>query len=513
MKENKKEKKPLGKETVKNSAYSLAGTLTTKFAGLFIAIVLARILLPELYGIYGLILSITGMAMIFTDLGINKTITRYIAYYIGKKDTKKARSYLRYFLYVKLVLIFLVVFAIIIFSKFISNVIFQKPIIFIPLLFSCFYILTKSLFGFSQSVFASQKDFKKITFLKILNNTSRFVFAVIAVLILTGIYAVAGVFVGFAFAFLFAFFYFLVYSYKNKELFVGEKVPIEKSRVTKYILYMALAGISLKIFGAIDTLMLGRFVETEFIGYYRAALNLVKTVSALLGFGAVLLPTFTQISGEQLKRGFQKTSRYILMFSIPATAGLFMLAKYFMLAIYGKEYVLGTLPLYVLILMVLIQPLIAFYSSIFQAKEKAKSLAKSVFVSLLVNIALNYILIKSLLVYGGEYALLGAAIATVSARGIYLTQLSYKTKQSFKLTQNKISILKFVFATLVMSLFLIVFNKLVDMNMILGVIEIAAGILIYFTTLYLIKGIEKEDREIFRAFLNKGKGLFKRKKR
>lgn len=498
----------LSKETAKNSIYNLTGTLIMRISGLFITIILARFLLPEFFGIYSLVFSIVTVALVFTDLGINNTTTRYVSYFIGKKQVKKARSYLKNFIYAKLFLSFFVVFVIILLSRFFSETVFQKPIIFFPLLFSCFYILAISFLDFSKSILISFKDFKKITSIHLIHHSLRFLFALIAVLLLKELSAVSGVFLGFSFAILIAFFYSLFCFNKNKEFFIGRTQKIENSKVTRYLFYMALVGVSLKFFGAIDTLMLGRFVQPEFIGYYRAGLNLVLTISSLLGFGAVLLPTFTQISGERLKRGFEKTSRYILMLSIPATAGLFILAKYFMIVIYGKEYLPGTLPLYVLILMVLIQPLVAFYSSVFQAKEKAKTLAKAIVFSLILNIILNYILIKSLLVHGSQYAILGAGIATVFSRFVYLVQLSFKTKKQFKLTIHLKSLCKFVFSSLIMSLFLIIFNMFIDINIFYGIIEVIVGILIYFGILYLIKGLEKQDIELLNSIFRKIKTKF-----
>lgn len=501
-------KRSLSTETAKNSVYNITSTLIMRISGLFITIILARFLLPELFGIYSLILSIITISLVFTDLGLNNTTIRYVSFFIGKKQIKKARSYLKRFIHLKLILISLVLFLLISLANFLSKSVFQKPIIFIPLLFACFYLLSVSFLDFSKAILISFKEFKQITLLQLIRHSLRFLFALIVVFFLKGISAVSGIFLAFSFAVLIAFLYSLHLFKDKKEFFIGDTQDINKKKVRQYLFYMALVGISLTFFGAIDTLMLGKFVSAEFIGYYRAALNLVLTISSLLGFGAVLLPTFTQISGERLKRGFSKTSRYILMFSIPATAGLFILAKYFMLVIYGKEYLPGTLPLFILILMVLIQPLIAFYSSLFQAKEKVKILAKSIFFSLIINIVLNYILIKSLLVHGEEYAILGAAIATVISRLIYLVQLSFKTKKQFSLIIPLKTSLKFIFSTIIMSLFLIVFNLLINMNLFYGILEILIGILLYFGTLYTINGLEEQDLNLFKKLLFKLK-IFK----
>jgi Na+-driven multidrug efflux pump len=148
--------------------------------------------------------------------------------------------------------------------------------------------------------------------------------------------------------------------------------------------------------------------------------------------------------------------------------------------------------------------LIAFYSSLFEAKEKPKLLAKLVSTSLIINIVVNYILIKYLLQFGQEYAILGAALATVLSRLFYLGFLIIKTKQVEKIKTKFSVFIKPIIASIVMAIFLISFPKMFDMNWILGMVEVAIGILIYLFVLYAIKGFEKEDVKIFKAiFTNK----------
>ena len=90
MLKNSIENQNLSKIAIKNSSYSLAGTLIYKFGGLIFTILIARLLLPELFGIYALVLSIVTILLTFTNLGINETSLRYISDALGKKDNKKA---------------------------------------------------------------------------------------------------------------------------------------------------------------------------------------------------------------------------------------------------------------------------------------------------------------------------------------------------------------------------------------------------------------------------------------
>ena len=63
-----------------------------------------------------------------------------------------------------------------------------------------------------------------------------------------------------------------------------------------------------------------------------------------------------------------------------------------------------------------------------------------------------------------------------------------------------------------MSLFLLAFNYFVDMNLFLGIIEILLAIGIYFATMWLIKGIDEEDFNLMKLFINKIKSLNFRKR-
>ena len=60
-----------------------------------------------------------------------------------------------------------------------------------------------------------------------------------------------------------------------------------------------------------------------------------------------------------------------------------------------------------------------------------------------------------------------------------------------------------IFATIIMSLFLFVFNYFVNINLFFGIIEIIFGAGIYFGVLILIKGVGKEDWELVRRFFKK----------
>jgi len=432
-------------------------------------------------------------------LGINMASVRYISSALGKNEKSRARSYFWYLLKFKGVLTILVIFVTLITSRYLAYNIFDKPAIFLPLIIGTLYILTESLNGIVGSLFAAKKDWSKIPFIELIGQTSKIVLSIMAILFLSENLRVSGIFVSFAAAGIISLIITTFILFKeDKEMFLGETSSIDKSRVKNYIGFMSVASISIIFFGSVDTLMLGKFVDAEYLGYYRAALGLVVSLSALLSFSGILFPIFTQVSGDRLERGFQQTLRYLLIFTVPMAFGLIMVAKFAIFATYGKEYLIATMPLYILTLLILIAPIIELYSSIFRAKELVKSLAKFTFISLLINVLFNLVLIKSLLPFGQEYAIMGAGLATIMSRGYFLIFLVVKAKQKFKIKIDYAQLAKPVLAAAVMSSFLFVFNKQVSINLFYGLIEIILGIGVYFETLWLLKGFDKDDLDLLK---------------
>ncbi|MDP3992348.1 MAG: oligosaccharide flippase family protein [Nanoarchaeota archaeon] len=486
-------KQNLSDIAIKNSMYTLSSVVISKIGGLVMTIILARLLLPELFGIYSLALSVAIIAITFSDLGANLTALRYMSDALGKNDKSKARSYFRFLFKIKGLLILVAIIIILIIAKPLSASVFNKPLVFLPIVFSCFYILIESAREYFSQPFAARKDLRIFPPLEFVLQSSKIILSLIAISILSYELRIPGIFIAFAISgFLFLTLEVFLLIKKDKEMIIGKKSKIDSQKILKYMGFMGLTGITLAFFGSIDTLMLGRFVGAEYLGFYRAALTLVISISSLLPL-SVLLPIFTQINGKRLDRGFDKSFRYLMIFAIPMVIGLMFIAKYAILMIYGKEYLLATPSLFVLSFLIIISPITSLYSTLFQAKEKPKLLAKFVVISLVMNIILNYILIKILITISQEYAILGAGAAILISNLFFLGILISKTKSQFKIKINKNPILKSILATAVMALFLWTFQSYVDINIFSGAVMIIMAIVIYFSFMFLIKGINKED--------------------
>jgi O-antigen/teichoic acid export membrane protein len=468
--------------------------------GLVFTVLIARLLMPELFGIYSLALSIATIVISFTDFGVDNTFLRYFSEALGKRNKPRARSYFNYLLKIKLSLIVLFVLVILIFSRFISYNIYNKPLLFFAIIFSCLFIIMESLTTFFGNIIIATKNLRPLPLITLLNQLMKILLSLLAISIVKYEFKVPGLFIAFAISGgVYLFLTFLIIYKKDKELLIGPKTNINKKSVKDYLRFMAITSLSLAFFASIDILMLGKFVAVEYLGYYRVSLSLILTIASLFSLSSIFLPIFTQINNERFKRGFHKT---ILILSIPATAGIIFIAKYLIKAIYGNNYIFAASSMYFLSLLILTTPLIGLYSIIFQSKEKPKIVSNAILVSLLVNIVLNMIVIF-LFKENPLFMVAGVGLATSLSRVLLWGLLAFHAKKQFNFRVKGIGLRAPIFATLAMSIFLLAFNHLVNMNILFGIIEVILGAGIYLVFLILLKGINKDDWTLIKSLFKK----------
>jgi len=502
MKKNIK-KTNLSEVAAKGSVYTFASLLIQKFGGLLFTIIIARILLPELFGVYALALSIVTIVMTFTDLGIGTTAIRYISDSLGNKNKKEGRSYARFFLKRKIMLVLIATIILFALSKYLSFSIYKNPLIYYPLIFSCFFIVSEAFRDFFSIFFVARKDLRPTVFFDFSSQILKIAFSVLALLIFTSEFKVPGLFLAFFISsFVTLLISFFVLLKKDKEILFGKTEKIDKMKVNLYWRYMAIATLSIAFFGSIDTLMLGGFVGTEYLAYYRVSLSLILTISAMFPISTIFLPIFTQINKKRFERGFQKTIRYILMISIPATIGVLFIAKYLIFVVYGIDYLPAIFSFYFLSLLILTTPLISLYSIILESKEKPKIVSNAVLISLLANILFNYLAIK-IFISNPLEMIAGVGFATALSRIILIGILVFYSRKELGIKVKGIGLKKPLFATTIMGIFLYIFNIYLDINIFTGIVEIVLGAGIYLGTFLLVKGLNKEDFKILKDLIKR----------
>jgi O-antigen/teichoic acid export membrane protein len=492
--------KPLSKVIFKSSIYNLSTKLVAKFLGLVFTIILARLLKPELFGVYGLTISVVSIFLTFADLGINTALVRYIS--SSLKNKEKAASYYKYLFKIKITLTLVIALILILIANPLSVFIFKKPELFYILLVSSIYLILSSLMDFFESLFYSFNEINYVTIKEAIFQISRILIVFLFLFFIAK--TVLSLFLAFIVTNILVLLYLLIMSRRRyKFLFGSKKYPSkkEKKKIFSYIFYLTLANLSSIFFFNIDAILLGIFVEVSYVGFYKAAYSIAAAIAGLMAITNMLFPIFSSLNDEQSKYVFKKILHYLAVLAFPATFGLALVAKPFIIILYGKDYLPAVLPMYVLSFLILIS-IANIYPTFFSARGKPELPAKiMVFVSFF-NLILTYILIRLFLTISPMYAILGASIATITSNYLFFIALMIAAKKKFNISPDFNSIFKPFVAGIIMVIFLVIFNNLFGLRWPLAILEVIFGAVVYFLTLIIIKGITKEDFLLIKRLMN-----------
>jgi len=501
-------------EVVEGSFWGACAKFLDRFGALALTIILARFLLPENFGVYSLTMSIAVIFMTFADLGINQALIRYFS--LNLKNKKKSAAYFQYILKIKFLVSITIALLLLVLAYPLSFFIFKKPELFVPLLLSAVFIFTLLFVFFFSSPFYAIKKVKYIGIKELIFQIARIVIVLIIFFSIPFVYYIYGIIIGLILTNLLVLFILIIWLKKLAPfIFEKSKEKIDKIGVLKFLSYVTIASLSLLLFIYVDTIMLGFFVSFSYVGFYKVAFSFVLGIAGLFGYlGLVLIPIFTKLEGQRLGKVFNKVLRFILIFSIPSVFGILALGKYFIRFLFGWEYLPSTFPFYFLSLMLISYIPTMLIRTLFLSKGKSKYVAKVTLIALFLNIVLNYTLISSLLRISETWAMMGAAIATITSRYTLSFCFMRLTKKKLSIKIKKMSFIKPILAGFIMFSVIKIINLFIikDMNLFIGVCEIFFGILIYFLLMFLIKGVVKEDIEIIKKiplpknfFLKNGK--------
>jgi len=414
-------------QAIKNSSYQLAITLVAKIGSLIFTVILARLMLPEIYGLYGLALSTILLIGVFSDMGISAALSTFLSKTIDSFPGK-AKGYFRYLTKWKIFFSVFSILLIILLSKWLAVTYYQKPI-YCALLAGVIYLPIVILQAYLTPVFISTNNFKPLLIGEIILQISKLTLIPLSIIFIlvniksTEIY-LFGIFAAISLCYLIATIYSLLKIRKDKPF--GESTAVglsvnEQRELKRFILPLSVTALSGVVFGYVDQIMLGHYVSSQFLGFYQASFNLVAAASAIVAFSSIaIFPILARIKGKALEKGFRKTRNLTFLASFFTAILVYLLAPVIIFIIYGKEYVTSTIYLQLLSILIISFPMIALYTTYYTSQKRTKAISILLISSTILNIILNYIFINIGLGFSMSHAVIGACIATVISRVGYL---------------------------------------------------------------------------------------------
>ena len=504
----KEQKESLTGQAIRGSFWNTSWGILQRIGGAIFTIVLARVLLPEKFGLYNLVLSTALAITIFADKGINETLTRYLSEYIGKK--KEAGKYFRYILGLKILFISLFSLLLMAAAYPLSYYFFDKPAAFLPMIIAAFFVFIYSLELFFSGIFFVYKKIYYVSMKESIFQAAR-ITGVLLIFLIGIEMEIAKVFVIMIASSILSFCFVIIKTRKiAPELFAKtEKLDeMNKKRVFNFLSFFTLTSVSYVLLGNIDSIMMGRMIEeTSTIGLYKAAFALVASISGLFGFSQVLLPIFVKIRNKNLEGAFNKVIRYTMMLAVPASFGLIAVGDYVLALLYGKEYASSYLALAVLSFMTIFGTQVSLYINLFVTKEKPKAYISALASVIIINIILTYAGIKIFGGFGREYLIVGVALANILSWAVYSQwlmvlahkKLGIKTKHGYMFGQ--IAAASVMLGAIYLLRKLIVVSDFFIVNVIYMALFVIAGVAVYLAALYAIGGVTKEDIQMIRNII------------
>ena len=467
----------------RNMSWLFISQIIASTFGFIWSILIARYLGVNGYGVLGYAISFTGILSVLDDMGISTHMVRYIS-----TNYDSAPKYLGNIMQLKLVFSFFkVILSLIILSVLGINELTST----ITLLFSLEMIF-KSFIIFFNGAFQAFEIGKYQAIGNTLMNTTTLIF------ILISIYTDLGIF-GVSISYILANILTVIYEYimLNKHV-VKPKFELDLhfcKKITIYSLPFAATGILYTIYYSIDTVMLTNLIGSYATGIYNATFKLISVLTLLYSaYTAVIFPVMSKFFKNDetlLLISFEKSIKYLILVIIPIAVATVFYSRNIINLIYGHEYDAATSVLSILIWTVCLLFISGACNTLLNASHKETTVTKIYAIAAVFNIVLNLFMIP-------HFSYDGAAITTVLS-DILIVIIQAHVIYSLGYNPNKklyIDILKIIAGSAVLGIALYFLN----LNM---WVALPVGIIIYFTTVYLLRLFDDDDKYIIKEILGK----------
>ena len=463
-------------------------------------ILLARLGSSE-YGLISLGFATTLFLSTITMLGLKTVTVRYISFYQAKKNKEKIKGTILSSIKISLPISIFFMVALFLLSEKVSLLLFHNarliPILKLFSLTIPFIVLSNI---FLQVILSYRKIEYQIGIKEIIENVVKL--ALTFLFIYFG-YELLGVAIAYIISIIITFL--LSFYFMQKKCFniLDNKIKANNfsTELLKISFPLFFADIFTLIIKWMDVFLLGFFRSTSEVGIYNVALSTASLLVLMpTGIMVLFLPIITRLYSEKNKKEIKeitmRTSKWIFFANFPIFIILLAFSKPILEIMFGKEYIIGSTALLILIFAYLLHSITHVNSSILIMLKKTKIILFVGIIITILNILLNLLLIPKYGIVGGAIAM---ALSLISNYIIY-SILVYKIT---KISTNWKIYFKFIISG-VLSLLMIYLIKIrVELSFINLIILFLTFVFIYLVLSILLKSFDDQDKEIFIITKNK----------
>ena len=465
-------------------------------------LVVSRYLGPADYGLIALGYAILNIGILFSLLGLNEGVSRYVPHFLEKKEPTKIKGTILAAIKVSLLISTIICSILIIFSKEIAVGIFHSekfiPILIVFSLTIPFFVL---IILFNSFVLSFKKPEYNLFGYTLGKHFINLILIIIFVYLGSSILQISLIYL---FTTIFSVILFLFFIQKKIFPFLISKLPAkyDYKSLLKFSWPLFLSGFFSIVLGWTDTIFLG-FLKTNYeVGIYNIALPLAAAQYIFLAmFSRIFYPIMVQLHTRKDYEGISKLYstllRWIFAFSFPFFLILVLFPKRILSILYGSEYVVGSTVLVILSVAYFIEIMMGPTAEALMTFNKTRFIMLLNIATSIMNVALNLLLIPF-------YGMIGAAFSTGISLIFRKIMMIIRLRNKLNFFSESKYIIKYFSAGILSIGFVhLILNRIGSYGVILLLLSFVSFMLIYFILLLLLRAFSKEDLMIMGAIEKK----------
>lgn len=458
----------------KNTTYLGIAEIVSRMLQFVVMLYAARLLTQQNFGKFSFALSLSFMAVILADLGINTLLIREIS-----RNKSLVSKYFINAFSIKIVLSIITFFIIVAVLNALDYPEITRQIVYITWLFTILSTFTELFY----SIFRAFEQMFYDAFLKILR---------MSILAVAGIYVLFKGYGVIIFSYTFVFTEIIVITIASLialKKFIKLDIMIDpvfiKSTLKKALpfgLAFIFGGIYFFIGSIILSKMKGDVEVAIFSAAYNIALALIFIPTVYINAIYPVLSKYYKESKSGLRLLYERSFKYLYIIGVPISLGIFMLSDEIIDFLYGARYSISSIALRIISLYLFLKFINFLLGIVLSSIDKQNKRMLGQGITAGINILLNLLLIPLI-------GFVGAALSTLITE-IFLFIIYYLFVSKSWYYYNFLGILpKPIIAAVIMSLFI----GFTSLDLIITIIASAA---IYLAVLMVLRTLDKKDYEI-----------------
>lgn len=453
--------------------------------GLVYSMYTARYLGPERYGTIAFALAFTSIFGVVTDLGINTLTIREVA-----RNKNSATTFLGNLLLIKSILVIITVAFIVVAVNLTGHDWIEIDVTYLISI----SIILSAFNGAFNSLFQAFERIEYVSIGSVLSNIS---------MLLGAGYAISQGFgvIGFACIYIFSSILGLAYTlFVANRLHLTHALQIDREMIwpmMKEALPFGITALSGMIYTYADSIMLSSLKGNEVVGWYNAPYRLMLMMLFIPNvINVVIFPVMSRYftsSPSFLKLIYTKYLKFMLILSLPLGMGTTLIADKIILFVFGVGFENSIVALKIIIWTIVLTFIGAAFARLLESVNQQRIITKISMVCMVVNVLLNILLIP-------KFSYIGSSFVTVVTEFLLVGSIiffSYRLNYGIPLSIIKTYLIRILFSSLVMCIFVLYFKEAYL------ILLIISAIFVYFFTLYIVRGIDSEDMMLMRQAINR----------